>query len=154
MTRRPPRPTLFPYTTLFRSHVGEKIEEMAADVALEVIEGDGAGRGDVEHLLDSAANILGAVQQSTVDIEQVNREGGNHAGWEPSLRPGTRRPASGRITCCTPPPGVSLGACGARVWPLINWVTSLPSRISRTSSISAMVTRASECWSMTASAVS
>src|ERR1035437_9195214 len=127
---------------------------MAANVALEVIEGDAAGRVHGKHLLYCATDILRAVQQSAVDIEQVNRERGDHAGWEPSLRPGTRRPASGRITCCTPPPGVSLGACGASVWPLINWVTSLPSRISRTSSISAMVTSASECWSMTASAVS
>src|ERR1017187_10149137 len=130
-------------------HLGEEIEEVPANVAFECIEGDGAGWVDGEHLLDGAADVSGAVQQSAVDIEQVNRERGDHAGCEPSLRP-----ASGRITCCTPPPGVSRGACGARVWPLINWVTSLPSRISRTSSISAMVTRASECWSMTASAVS
>src|ERR1022692_1448917 len=127
---------------------------MAADVALEVVICHGPGRGDIEHLLDGAANVFGAVQQSAVDIEQVDREGGDHAGCEPSFRPGTRRPLSGRMTCWTPPPGVSLGACGASVWPLINWVTSLPSRISRTNSISAMVTSASECWSITASAVS
>src|SRR3712207_8765707 len=33
MIRRPPRSTLFPYTTLFRSHLGG--EAPAADVALE-----------------------------------------------------------------------------------------------------------------------
>ncbi len=96
-------------------YVGEQIEQMAADVALEVIEGDGAGRIHGKHLLDGAADILGAVQQSAVDIEQVDRKRGDHAGWEPSFRPGTRRPLSGRITCCTPPPGVSFGVCGARV---------------------------------------
>src|SRR5260370_557061 len=137
-----------------RDYIGKEIEQMSADVALEVIEADRTGGVNRKHLLDSAADVLGAVQQSAVDVEQIDRKRGDHAGWEPSLRPGTRRPLSGRITCCTPPPGVSFGACGANVWPLINWVTSLPSRISRTSSISAIVTRASECWLMTASAVS
>ena len=57
--------------------------------------------GVVEHLLDGAANVACAVQQSAVDIEQVDGKRRNHyAGCEPSLRPGTRRPLSGRSTCC------------------------------------------------------
>src|SRR5690554_7508372 len=31
MTRRPPRSTLFPYTTLFRSRVGERLVDVFAD---------------------------------------------------------------------------------------------------------------------------
>src|SRR2546426_2812834 len=32
MIRRPPRSTLFPYTTLFRSHLGEVLGEQGGDV--------------------------------------------------------------------------------------------------------------------------
>src|SRR5260370_23423434 len=32
MIRRPPRSTLFPYTTLFRSHVPERLHRLAADL--------------------------------------------------------------------------------------------------------------------------
>src|SRR2546425_6962430 len=31
MIRRPPRSTLFPYTTLFRSHLGHALEKVGAD---------------------------------------------------------------------------------------------------------------------------
>src|SRR3989442_4642425 len=33
MIRRPPRSTLFPYTTLFRSRLGPRIEQLGAGVA-------------------------------------------------------------------------------------------------------------------------
>src|SRR3712207_8863717 len=72
MIRRPPRSTLFPYTTLFRSHrhVEEPMEERAAQV--EVDEGDalsrarerdGEVRGDRKstRLNSSHANISYAV---------------------------------------------------------------------------------------------
>src|SRR2546430_5278164 len=36
MIRRPPRSTLFPYTTLFRSHLPQDIERRTADRALQV----------------------------------------------------------------------------------------------------------------------
>src|SRR5256885_8531721 len=32
MIRRPPRSTLFPYTTLFRSHTGEQIQEITLKI--------------------------------------------------------------------------------------------------------------------------
>src|SRR3712207_8731966 len=45
MIRRPPRSTLFPYTTLFRSHV-EHVGEAAVRLAHEVADGPGpAARG-------------------------------------------------------------------------------------------------------------
>jgi hypothetical protein len=83
-----------------RKDVAEKIEEVAANEALEVIVRDGrAIRDRIEGLPDRAADVLGGVQQGAVDIEQVDGERGDHAGWEPTLRPGTRRPESGRMTC-------------------------------------------------------
>src|SRR2546426_9104286 len=44
MIRRPPRSTLFPYTTLFRSAVGVDLRLEIGDVLLG--EGDGIGAGD------------------------------------------------------------------------------------------------------------
>ncbi len=81
---------------------------MKADIAFEELERHGRKLGGLEHLLDGAANILGGIQQSAVDIEQINREGRNgsehvpdHAGWgrSPSESPVTRRGVSGRSTC-------------------------------------------------------
>src|SRR5437588_8862006 len=43
MTRPPPRSTLFPYTTLFRSGLGKNSERMMA-----VLAGVGLGDGDVD----------------------------------------------------------------------------------------------------------
>src|SRR3712207_8585825 len=46
MIRRPPRSTLFPYTTLFRSQVGlEVVDHSLVDLLLEVLAVDGH-RGD------------------------------------------------------------------------------------------------------------
>src|SRR5256885_6879526 len=56
MIRRPPRSTLFPYTTLFRSAGGRRRVEHRGDV--------GAGRGDPAEFLAGqrywAAGLLGA----------------------------------------------------------------------------------------------
>src|SRR2546422_802085 len=55
MIRRPPRSTLFPYTTLFRSHVGDEIlgflVETSAD--LEALERHHLGPGALQELLRS-----------------------------------------------------------------------------------------------------
>src|SRR2546426_5069998 len=40
MIRRPPRSTLFPYTTLFRSHVAQRPVECPVDVQ-DAVQGDG-----------------------------------------------------------------------------------------------------------------
>src|SRR5262249_19370249 len=117
-----------------RKEVAEEIEEMATDVALEVIESDGRAIGaSIEHLPDCAADVLGGVQQGAVDVEQINAKRRDHAGCEPSLRPGTRRPESGRMTCCVwSAESFGLGGSASRDWPLMSCITSLPSRISRT----------------------
>src|SRR5438067_6889875 len=41
MIRRPPRSTLFPYTTLFRSHWGKVFQLSGASVAVDFRTGDG-----------------------------------------------------------------------------------------------------------------
>src|SRR3712207_8138957 len=43
MIRRPPRSTLFPYTTLFRSH---EVEQLAREAARVVAVGEVAGAGE------------------------------------------------------------------------------------------------------------
>src|SRR2546429_3758369 len=44
MIRRPPRSTLFPYTTLFRSQVGDAVDRVV--LARRVTTGRGGGDGD------------------------------------------------------------------------------------------------------------
>src|SRR3712207_1381995 len=44
MIRRPPRSTLFPYTTLFRSFMELRIENNVFDARLSVINADGSGQ--------------------------------------------------------------------------------------------------------------
>src|SRR2546430_3255282 len=48
MIRRPPRSTLFPYTTLFRSHVAEAVVDHLEAVEIQVAQGDPvrAARGE------------------------------------------------------------------------------------------------------------
>src|SRR5690554_7000470 len=48
MIRPPPRSTLFPYTTLFRSAVGERVE---LEHAHRAVPEDGAGPGDLGRVL-------------------------------------------------------------------------------------------------------
>src|SRR2546426_11211051 len=45
MIRRPPRSTLFPYTTLFRSHLREPGEDAVDDVKLAIRFGQGRAAG-------------------------------------------------------------------------------------------------------------
>src|SRR3712207_7736951 len=47
MIRRPPRSTLFPYTTLFRSFVDCEIEMAVRLVQIEVLELSGCGQHDI-----------------------------------------------------------------------------------------------------------
>src|SRR3712207_8705708 len=43
MIRRPPRSTLFPYTTLFRSKIAQKLGEEAVETVIASVKGDRAG---------------------------------------------------------------------------------------------------------------
>src|ERR1017187_19274 len=63
MIRRPPRSTLFPYTTLFRSHDGEDAELGVGGLAAQ----------DIDHLL-----ILGG--RELMLGNDFGGEGGAHAG--------------------------------------------------------------------------
>src|SRR5947209_17431985 len=75
---------------------------MQADETFQVIEIAGSGTIGDKHLLDRAANIFRGVQQSAVNVEQVDGKSRNQAGCgrSPSLKPGARRPPlSGRSTC-------------------------------------------------------
>src|SRR5256885_8088211 len=59
MIRRPPRSTLFPYTTLFRS-VCREVERIAPDIAVSVLEVDDQSRRSEEHTseLQSPCNLV------------------------------------------------------------------------------------------------
>src|SRR3712207_8931198 len=65
MIRRPPRSTLFPYTTLFRSDLGAE-----RDQEVEAGERRGAGRDDL-HVLDALAGELQGVRH-----RRANDDGG------------------------------------------------------------------------------
>src|SRR5436309_15216840 len=56
MIRRPPRSTLFPYTTLFRSH-----EFARRDVEVGVIEAGLGGRYDATNVIPSKVQVLTSV---------------------------------------------------------------------------------------------
>src|SRR5258707_9908349 len=68
MIRRPPRSTLFPYTTLFRSLVANELEDGHLGVVAEAIAG-----------VDDALVAAGAVREFRRDLaEQLLRDGGKH----------------------------------------------------------------------------
>src|SRR3712207_8122579 len=68
MIRRPPRSTLFPYTTLFRSRVDQRVARPALLPRLETLRRHAArdrvvGREVAELVLDGPGHGVGAVQQ-------------------------------------------------------------------------------------------
>src|SRR5215510_5879707 len=86
MIRRPPRSTLFPYTTLFRSRPGRALQEPRARRLRRVSPGAGASRRPARHGLRPARRALRAAAHAgggrTV-------RGGQAPGerWRPRLRP-------------------------------------------------------------------
>src|SRR5256885_6061221 len=64
MIRRPPRSTLFPYTTLFRSEVAEETEEVVARDRLVVRHDDGA----VQRRLQ-LADVAGRSEEHTSELQ-------------------------------------------------------------------------------------
>src|SRR3712207_6983742 len=64
MIRRPPRSTLFPYTTLFRS-AAEPVERQGAAHDVAQLVGDGGALGGVEGAVVDAEQRRGADRKST-----------------------------------------------------------------------------------------
>src|SRR3712207_7472086 len=71
MIRRPPRSTLFPYTTLFRSDVG--LEAVAEEAPVGQAEGLSGERGEL-------ADAVGHVEQALVADEGAEEGGGGAVG--------------------------------------------------------------------------
>src|SRR2546426_9214571 len=67
MIRRPPRSTLFPYTTLFRSLAGRRAQRHDRDIEARLIETLGHGRARVQ---DLAAQVrLGRSEEHTSELQ-------------------------------------------------------------------------------------
>src|SRR5258708_24666438 len=58
MIRRPPRSTLFPYTTLFRSWTGSPTNETSRDIVQKELLGDPAERDRKSTRLNSSHQII------------------------------------------------------------------------------------------------
>src|SRR2546422_7559491 len=79
MIRRPPRSTLFPYTTLFRSvHVAGPHDELAV-----------RGKGGLRELVIVAHE--GIVRGDEPDIERVQTDDADHAALHRNIRLAARR---------------------------------------------------------------
>src|SRR2546430_4984347 len=70
MIRRPPRSTLFPYTTLFRSDVADDVEADAADM-LDI---DAADIEVVDRTVGAIGHDLDAVALVAVALDQRSEE--------------------------------------------------------------------------------
>src|SRR2546426_3446283 len=113
MIRRPPRSTLFPYTTLFRSRRAGHVREAAA-IRL------GPGRADLRdrlhHVAIAAPTLLdpGVRQRGTDGAVRRSSYGGDRRPRPPPRPPGPpplppaplrpRRPSAGFLPAWQPPP--------------------------------------------------
>src|SRR2546430_13326476 len=69
MIRRPPRSTLFPYTTLFRSHHRARVDELGGEGCVFVL-GEYAGReGDEAEVSDPFGGDLGVYRDTCTELE-------------------------------------------------------------------------------------
>src|SRR5258707_10785047 len=76
MIRRPPRSTLFPYTTLFRSHClakGATPDRMFAEL-LGKVDGYCRGKGGSMHIADPTTGNLGANRSEEHTSELQSRQ--------------------------------------------------------------------------------
>lgn len=60
------------------AEIGEKVEQVAADIAAQKVVGDIGSAGGMEDLLDRSANVARRVDKSSVYVEEVGAELGNH----------------------------------------------------------------------------
>src|SRR3712207_9595358 len=79
MIRRPPRSTLFPYTTLFRSEIGTELESLAArTIAERGVQLIGTAHGQtLDNLLlnPTLSDLVGGIEAVTLSDEEARRRG-------------------------------------------------------------------------------
>src|SRR5438876_5088432 len=92
MIRRPPRSTLFPYTTLFRSHRGDDPQSPRRPAVLVLFPGDPGG--ELRRALVRAPGVSGGRDHVREPRRVVQPGHGAAAGWV--VRPG--RPSRGAAT--------------------------------------------------------
>src|SRR5256885_12308389 len=69
MIRRPPRSTLFPYTTLFRSPPLFDHELVARLVELGLVEAEPLASGEVEYSITAAGRIASRSEEHTSELQ-------------------------------------------------------------------------------------
>src|SRR5256886_9705559 len=99
MIRRPPRSTLFPYTTLFRSLVGDNTDVAGILAALRQLGADGAGSWLLLGTGGSARAVAVAAAAAKADLHVLSRDAArarDFAAW--ARGQGTRaEPARGKL---------------------------------------------------------
>src|SRR3989475_9845509 len=100
MIRRPPRSTLFPYTTLFRSEVEVTLDETLPGVRVRAA-AKAVGRTGVEMEALSAVSValltvydmVKAVERGmeNLSVRLLEKTGGKHRGWRGGGTPGALR---------------------------------------------------------------
>src|SRR5256885_14625720 len=78
MIRRPPRSTLFPYTTLFRSHAGQQPPQVEPGAVGDIAFGDGDEAGQAG--LGSQKGVVGKIETAgALSVRKAIGEGGKLA---------------------------------------------------------------------------
>src|SRR5438309_7460570 len=72
MSRHPPRSTLFPYTTLFRSHLATRMA-ITLQQELEFLKRIGESKNDVWWVIDVADQAIGATGIHAINWLDANR---------------------------------------------------------------------------------
>src|SRR2546426_11793179 len=74
MIRRPPRSTLFPYTTLFRSEVGEAGQAKLLASKVLLVGAGGLGSPAGLYLAAAGVGTIGLVDSDVVDLSNLQRQ--------------------------------------------------------------------------------
>src|SRR3712207_6875834 len=75
MIRRPPRSTLFPYTTLFRSVIGQSGgPTMVINQSLVGVIEEAKKHGHIDRLLGARHGVRGIINEDFVDIKDRSEE--------------------------------------------------------------------------------
>src|SRR3712207_7227183 len=80
MIRRPPRSTLFPYTTLFRSHFAPRVVTESQRAAVEEVDaGDGAGLVYVTTSFGAREEVCVGSRERVLEDRKSTRLNSSHA---------------------------------------------------------------------------